>query len=137
MFVKLSMARACSWGAWITSKTHGKTELNVNRLTATSFSKFGARYEQSIVSYKCNQGHGWISHNHMYKTSLLKQLKANMDRTVASCLHGIQNDRREMTWQKPKSLKTAVTRWLLCMLVLVTKLITKIHGKHPCNDGMA
>ena len=36
------------------------TELNVNRLTATLFSKFGARYEQSRAGYKFNQGHGWL-----------------------------------------------------------------------------
>ena len=42
MFMNLSMARASSQGAWITSKAHGKTGLNVNRLTATLFSKFGA-----------------------------------------------------------------------------------------------
>ena len=40
MFMKLSMARASSEGAWITSKAHGKTELNVNTLTATLFSSF-------------------------------------------------------------------------------------------------
>ena len=28
-------------------------------------------------------------------------------------------------------------RELLCMLVLVTTKITKIHGIHPCKDGMA
>ena len=68
---------------------HGNIELHVNRLTATSFSNFGARYEQSTASYKCNQVHGWISHNHMYKTSLLKYLKISMDLSVASSLHGI------------------------------------------------
>ena len=90
MFMKLSMARSSSLGAWITRKSHGKTELHVNRLTATSFSNFGARYEQSTASYKCNQGHGWIAHNHMYKTSLLKYLKISMDLSVASSLHGIK-----------------------------------------------
>ena len=54
MFMKLSMVRTSSKGAWITRKSHGKTELHVNRLTTTSFSKFGARYEQSTASYKCN-----------------------------------------------------------------------------------
>ena len=39
------------------------SELNVNRLTATFSSNFGARYEQATASYKCNQGHGWIEHD--------------------------------------------------------------------------
>ena len=39
------------------------TELNVNRLTATLLSNFGARYEQATTSYKCNQGHGWIEYD--------------------------------------------------------------------------
>ena len=41
-------------------KHMGTSELNVNRLIATLSSNFGARYEQSTVSYKCNQGHVWI-----------------------------------------------------------------------------
>ena len=41
---------------------HITTELNVNRMTATLSSNFGARYEQATASYKCNQGHGWIDH---------------------------------------------------------------------------
>ena len=36
------------------------TELNVNRLTATFPSNFGARYEQATATYKYNQEHGWI-----------------------------------------------------------------------------
>ena len=106
------------------------TELNLNRLTATSFSNFGARYEQSIASYKCNQGHGWIDHNHMYKTSLLKYLKISMDLSVASSLHGIKITAEQ-------GLKSATSRSLVYMLVLVTTLLTKIYGKHLCKDGMA
>ena len=36
------MVIASSWGARISRKTHGKTELDVNRLTTTLFSNFGA-----------------------------------------------------------------------------------------------
>ena len=72
------------------AKHMATTELNVNRLTTTLSSNFGARYEQSTASYKCNQGHEWIAHNHMYKTSLLKYLKISMDLSVASSLHGIK-----------------------------------------------
>ena len=64
------------------------TELNVNRLTATLSSNFGARYEQATAGYKFNQGNGWIEHNHMFKTSLLKYLKICIDLSVASSLHG-------------------------------------------------
>ena len=40
---------------------------------------------------------------------------------------------REIT----KSLKSEILRGLICMLVLVTTKITKIHGILPCKDGMA
>ena len=103
------------------AKHMATTELNVNRLAATLSSNFGARYEQSTASYKCNQGHGWIEHNHMFKTSLLKYLKICMDLSVASCLHGIKITAEQ-------GLKSATSRCLVCMLVLVTTLITKIHG---------
>ena len=61
--MKLYMARESSYGAWITSKTHGKTELHVNRLTETLFSNLRARLQQATAGYKCNQGHGWIEHD--------------------------------------------------------------------------
>ena len=34
-------------------------------------------------------------------------------------------------------MKSASLSKLLCMLVLVTTKITKIHGILPCKDGMA
>ena len=40
-----------------------KTELNVNRLTTTLFSNFGARLQQATASYKRNQGHEWIEND--------------------------------------------------------------------------
>ena len=61
--MKLSMAIAQSQDAWITRKTHGKTELNINRLTATLFSNLRAGLQQATESYKCNQGHEWIEHD--------------------------------------------------------------------------
>ena len=45
------------------AKHMGTSELNVNRLIATFSSNFGAGNEQATVSYKCNQGHGWIGNN--------------------------------------------------------------------------
>ena len=70
--MKLIMAIESSQGAWITSKTHGNTGLHVNRLTATLFSKFGARLQQATAGYKCKQGHGWKERNMYNKTSLVK-----------------------------------------------------------------
>ena len=64
------------------------TELNVKRLTATLSSNFVARYEQAKARYNCNQGHEWIEHNHMFKTSLLKYPNISMELTIASSLHG-------------------------------------------------
>ena len=57
----------------------------------------------------------------MFKTHLLKYLKLSMDLSVASSLHGI-----EITAEQ--GLKSATSRSLVYMLVLVTTLITKIHG---------
>ena len=58
--MKVRMTKTSSKGTWITSKSHGKTDLNVNRLTATLFSKFGARLQQATAGYQCKQGLGWI-----------------------------------------------------------------------------
>ena len=41
------------------------------------------------------------------------------------------------TRRNSKSLKSALPIMLLCKLVVVTTNITKIHGIHPCKDGMA
>ena len=128
--MKLNISRISSQHAWIANNNHGNIELSVNRLTATLFSKFGARLQQATVVYKCNQGHGWIENNHMFKTYLLKYLKICMDLSVASCLHGIKITAEQ-------GLKSAISRSLVCMLALVTTLITKIHGKHLCKEDMA
>ena len=68
--------------------------------------------------------------NHMFKTPLLKYLKISMDLSVASSLHGIKITAEQ-------GLKSATSRGLVYMLVLVTTLIKKIHGIHPCKYGMA
>ena len=43
MLMKLNMARSSSQHAWNNNNNHGNIELNVNSLTTTLFSKFGAR----------------------------------------------------------------------------------------------
>ena len=53
-----------------------------------------------------------------------------MDLSVASSLHG-------MKITAEQGLESAISRSLVCMLVLVTTKVTKIHGIHPCKDGMA
>ena len=66
----------------------------------------------------------------MLKSSLVKYLKICLDLSVASSLHDIK-----ITAEQGQ--KSATSRSLVCMLVLVTILITKIHGIHPCKYGMA
>ena len=88
----------------------------------------------ALHNYK--QGHGWIEHNHMSKTSLLNILKISMDLTVATWIHGNKITAGKIQ-QNPKSLETETSRSLVWMLVLVTTYITKIHGIHLCKDGMA
>ena len=57
-----------------------------------------------------------------------------MDLSVASSLHG-----NKITADKDDkfTLKSETLRSLVCMLVLVTTEITKIHGIHHWKDGMA
>ena len=38
--------------------------------------------------HKCKQGHRWIEHNNISKSSLLNILKRSMDLTVATWIHG-------------------------------------------------
>ena len=72
----------------------------------------------------------------MYKTSLLNITKRSMDLSVDTWIHG--NKITADTDSKiTKSLKSETSRSLVCMLVLVTTEITKIHGIHPWKDGMA
>ena len=87
--MKLRMARASSQGAWITNKTHGKTELNVNRLITTLFSNLRARLPQATTGYKCNHGHGWIEHDMYNKTYLVNISRLCIELHVAAGLHSI------------------------------------------------
>ena len=48
-----------------------------------------------------------------------------------------QNNSRQGLGEITKSLKSETLRSLVCMLVLVTIEITKIHGIHQWKDGMA
>ena len=56
--MKLKMAKESSQNAWITNNNHGNIELNVNRMTATLFSKFGARLQHVTGTYHGKQRHG-------------------------------------------------------------------------------
>ena len=84
-----------------------------------------------MALHNCKQGQEWINYNYSYKTSLLNISKICMDLSVASSLHG-----NKITADKDLE-KSEILRGLLCMLVLVTTEITKIHGLHHWKDGMA
>ena len=56
--------------------------------------------------------------------------------SVVSSLHGNKITADE-DLEKSLSLKSEILRGLICMLVLVTTEITKIHGLHHWKDGMA
>ena len=58
--------------------------------------------------------------------------KIYMDLSVASSLHG-----NKITAEITESLKSETLRSLVCMLVLVTTEITKIHGINHWKYGMA
>ena len=57
-----------------------------------------------------------------------------MDLSVASSLHG---NKISANKDNTKSLKSETLWGLVCMLVLVTTEITKIHGIHHWKDDMA
>ena len=114
--------------------TTGKIEYHVNILPEIFYSKSRARLSHAMALHNCKQGQEWINYNSIYKISLLNISKICMDLSVASSLHGnkITADR-----QRKYSLKSETLRGLVCMLVLVTTEITKIHGMHLWKDGMA
>ena len=60
-----------------------------------------------------------------------------MDLSVASSLHGNKITADKDLEKTLKSLKSEILRGLLCMLVLVTTKITKIHGLYHWKDVMA
>ena len=90
-----------------------------------------------MALHNCKQGHGWIEHNYIYKTSLLNITKRSMDLSVATWIHSNKITAVTDLAKITKSLKSETSRSLVCMLVLVTTEITKIHGIHLCKDGMA
>ena len=118
MFMKLTKARASSYHAWITSNIHGKIEYHVNILSGTFYSKSRARLRHARALHNCKHGHGWVKHNHFFKTSLLKYLKISRDLTVDTWIHG--NKITAAKDSKILSVKTETSRSLVCMLVIVT-----------------
>ena len=89
----------CSWSQPWQEQVHrmhgslgnnrGNIELNVNRLTATSFSKFGARLQQDTAGYNCNNGHEWIEQDMYNKTSLVNTSRLRIEWLVVAGLHSI------------------------------------------------
>ena len=88
MFIKLTMASASSYHVWINYNNLGKIEYHVNNLPGIICSKSRARLRHSRAIHNCKQGHGWIEHNYIYKTSLPNILKISMDLSVGTWIHG-------------------------------------------------
>ena len=137
MFKKPLMARENTYHRWINYNKLDKIAYHVKNLQQIFYSKSRARLSHAIALHNCKQRHECINYHNIYKTSLLNIFKICMNLSVASSLHGnkitADNDLREIT----KSQKSETLRGLLCMLVLVTTEITKIHVIHLCKDGMA
>ena len=91
-------------------------------------------HARAFHNYK--QWHGWIENNNIYKTSILNMPNRSMDLTVDTWIHS-NKITAETDSGITKSLKSETSRSLVCMLVLVTTEITKIHGIHLCKEGMA
>ena len=130
MFMKLSMARTNAYHVWINYNKLGKNAYHVKNLPEIIYSKSRARLSHVMALHNCNQLQEWINYNYSYKTSLLNISKICMDPSLASSLHG---NKITAERQKSQSLKSETLRGLVCMLVLVTTEITKIHGIHLCK----
>ena len=87
MFTKLTMARASTWHVWINYNNLGKIEYHVNILPEIFYSKSRARLSHAMALHNCKQGHEWIEHNYIYKTSLLNMPKRSMDLSVDTRIH--------------------------------------------------
>ena len=73
-----------------------------------------------------------------YLQNILTEHLQNMHGSLCSIKFTWQNNNsRQGLGGITKSLKPETLRSLVCMLVLVTTEINKIHGIHLCKDGMA
>ena len=71
----------------------------------------------------------------MCKTPLLKQPKTSMDLTIESCLHGIKITAEQgLSMDLPEISNITKATLHSCASHHIDQ---KIHGKHPCKDGMA
>ena len=136
VFMKLSMARKIIQHVWINYNKLGNIANLVKNLPEIFYSKSRARLSHAMALHNCKQLQEWIDQNYSYKTSLLNISKICMDLSVASSLHG-NKITADKDLEKSLSLKSEILRGLLCMLVLVTTQITKIHGLHHWKDCMA
>ena len=90
-----------------------------------------------MALYNCKQRQEWINYNYIYKNILNEHLQ-NMHGSLCSIkFTWQQNNSRQRLRENTKSLKSETLRSLVCMLVLVTTEITKIHVIHHWKDGMA
>ena len=134
--MKLSMARASTQNESINYNKLGKIEYHVNNLPGIFYCKSRARLRHATELHNCKNGHGRIENNCIYKTSLMNITKRSIDLSVDTWIHS-NKITAETDSEIIKSLKTETSRSLICMLVLVTTEITKIHGIHLCKYGMA
>ena len=87
MLMKLTMARTKAYHAWNNYKL-GKLAYHVKNLPEIFYSKSRGRLKHAKALHNCKQGHGWIEHNYIYKTSLLNMPKRSMDLSVDTWIHG-------------------------------------------------
>ena len=135
--MKQTKARTSSQHARINYNKLGKIAYHVKNLPEIFYSKSRSRLSHAIVLHNCKQGQQWINYNYIYKTSLLNISKRSIDLSVATWIHSNKITAVTDLEKTTKSLKSETLRSLVCMLVLVTTQITKIHGIHLCKDGMA
>ena len=122
---------------------HGSTTISLAKLhimLRICQKYFIAKVEQdsvmlwhSIIANNCRNGS--IA---TIATKLLTEHLQNMHGSLCSIKFiWQQNNSSQRLGEITKSLKSETLRSLVCMLVLVTTEITKLHGIHHWEDGMA
>ena len=138
--MKLSMAGTKAQLVWINYNKLGKIAYNVNNLPEIFYGKSRARLSHAMALHNCKQLQtiAGMDQLQLQIQNILTEHLQNMHGSLCSIkFTWQQNNSRQGLREITKSLKSETLRSLVCMLVLVTTEITKIHGIHPWKDGMA
>ena len=137
MFIKLSMARTKAEHVRINYNKLGKIAYHVENLPEIFYSKNRARLSHTMALHNCKQRAVMDQLQQYLQNILTEHLQKEHGSLCTHMDTKQQSNSSHRLGKITKSLKSETSRSLVCMLVLVTKEIKKIHGIHLCKDGMA